>query len=1029
MNTLAAHQQVSPPALIDTASLAIVLRRYGCYALDEDSPSSRFAAAVVAEPGSPIPDAAIVLLIVTRDTAPLPGLTCRAEPPGNFLYESRHWRVLPRRRAYRALLAHVSFSGSGLTPIWTTRDGRTVVGWLQRGAQRCLVVGLDLVEELVRYTQGDPAKVHTARDKTLWGSGHERPAYLFEDHIVRGSEMTPWADWLGFLVARAISTAMGLPLIASLPRGAAGGVLLTGDDDQAELQKYATQQRLLNGFPITYLMLPHTKHSPATLAELPGSVEYGVHVDALDEPDRYASICLEQTASVRELTGRALHTVRNHGHLNQGYWTQLAAWERSGLTLDFHIRGLDGTCPTGSYLPFRVRRPDGSWSHHWSVFSTFSDSMFFLQKWSEAKQIRTINALAAAIGSRFPGVIVLNFHPQNVDSIPDVHRAVMAIGRRNGWAALGGDSYAQWLIALDRIRMSGTGESLCLASPTEISDVALHWPGEQSPLVLAPWRGEVEIVTPAGRAPQGRREVRQVDRIRSAKADQRASLLPREFVDRDGWHSWDPTPWAHPWLSADNLAAARQFDQAFFERLIERHGTEPAPGTRIGFVGNLANNMALRALPLRRQGVPITLYLHPADRYVMSHPSWELSDAMLETEETDIDRLLEAGVSLPDVPDVVRLPEPEGSWTELLRVAEETPAAGWPPQAAPSFVDQLDLLVWPQYFAYLPALEALQSCSVLFAAQAPYLAYLSHRPYLAGQTGGDLWLEASRHDMLGNLQRRSYACASAILATNPWAYSNARRFGFRHVLYVPLIIDTEQYAPGRTDVRTAWEQQVGGDFFVLVTARLDRKWKGSDIAIEGFARFAAQHPGARLVLIGWGSHSQELIGELDRRGLAGRYVRMPMSGKRKLVEYLRAADAVLDQFIIGYYGATALEAMSTGVPVIMHLARTQYDALCPTGAPPVLDASDATGVAEQLLRLAASRETLERAGHHSRQWVERNHGVGIWRDRYVAALNAAAAGEHFEFARSPLSAPLSDDEVQYHEAGLRAAPVFPSYDI
>ena len=112
-----------------------------------------------------------------------------------------------------------------------------------------------------------------------------------------------------------------------------------------------------------------------------------------------------------------------------------SAWERNGLTLDFNIRGLDGTCPTGSYLPFRVRRPDRSWSDHWSLFSTFSDSMLFMQKWPEAKQIDCISALAGRIESTSPGVIVANFHPQNVDSIPNVHRAVMELGRR---AELGG---------------------------------------------------------------------------------------------------------------------------------------------------------------------------------------------------------------------------------------------------------------------------------------------------------------------------------------------------------------------------------------------------------------------------------------------------------------------------------------------------------------------------------------------------------------------------------------------------------------
>src|SRR4029079_525002 len=164
--------------------------------------------------------------------------------------------------------------------------------------------------------------------------------------------------------------------------------------------------------------------------------------------------------------------------------------------------------------------------------------------------------------------------------------------------------------------------------------------------------------------------------------------------------------------------------------------------------------------------------------------------------------------------------------------------------------------------------------------------------------------------------RRSYARASAILATNPWAYSNARRYGFDHVLYVPLLIDTESYTAGPSEARAAWQAEVGGDFFALVMARLDRKWKGSDIALEGFMQFASRHPQARLVIVGWGANSTELVEELDRRGLQVECVCVPVSGKRKLVDSLRGADCAIDQFVIGYYGATALEAMSTGVPVV-----------------------------------------------------------------------------------------------------------------
>lgn len=438
-----------------------------------------------------------IVVVADEAAARANGVECRRESAGNVLYDIRRFRFLKPRRQYRALFSHLSFEGTGLTPIWTTADGRTVIGWLDRDGRRRLIVGLDVVEEVVRYTQGDPEKVNTAVDKTLWGVGHERPAYLFEDHIVPGAEMVPWADNLGFLIARCASQAAGMPLIATLPKGARGAVLLTGDDDQAELQKYAKQLQILNGFPITYLMLPHTRHTRETLDALPSTVELGVHVDALDHPEEYDRICSEQTTAVRELSGRVPRTVRNHGHLNRGYWTQLQAWEQNGLLLDFQIRGLDGTCPTGSYVPYRVRRPDGSWSRHWSLFSTFSDSMLALQHWPERHQTKVITALARQIENTTPGIIVANFHPQNVDDIPKVHRGFMSVGRRRGWTALGGDTLAQWLAAVDGVTMTRSRNGVRLSSTADVSDLALNWPGRNAPHVIPSFRGNAEITRPS----------------------------------------------------------------------------------------------------------------------------------------------------------------------------------------------------------------------------------------------------------------------------------------------------------------------------------------------------------------------------------------------------------------------------------------------------------------------------------------------------------------------------------------------------
>jgi len=482
--------------------LAMLMRRYGFLALDVDHGRGSTTAKLKVintcfDELSLSPTVCTAVFVGGPDDARVFGLEGKREHCGSLLKQPQRDWFRKRRPLYRPLLEFMSFTGAGLTPLLQTDEGRTVVGWVGDNSRKLLVIGVDVVEELVRYTQGNPGRVKFNGNKNLWGATHEQPAFLYDGHIVPGYESEPWADKLGMLLAEALATAADVPLICPLPCGLRGGVILTGDDDQAWLEKYDEQLGILGDFPITYFLLPHTNHTPETLARMPESVEFGVHIDALDAPEHYEARCAQQTAEVRQLVGdRPVHAIRNHGHLNRDYWGHLHAWETAGLSLDFNIRGLDGTCPTGSYLPFRVRRADGTWSSHASLFSTFSDSMFFLQKWSEKKQIKTIKRLADQIDRTIPGIMVFNFHPQNVSQVSQVHRAVMQVGRRNGWRAFGAESFCQWLESVDGVRMDEADGNLFLCSSAAVKDIALRWPGSATLSHLPTWQGKLKLATP-----------------------------------------------------------------------------------------------------------------------------------------------------------------------------------------------------------------------------------------------------------------------------------------------------------------------------------------------------------------------------------------------------------------------------------------------------------------------------------------------------------------------------------------------------
>jgi hypothetical protein len=317
------------------------------------------------------------------------------------------------------------------------------------------------VEEIVRYRQGDPARADQNRAATgETPQQPERPHYLHEGQILPGYASTPWADRLGFLIAELCSRLTGVPLLEVLPGGANGAIILTGDDDQAFLENYDRQLRMIGGLPITYFLHHLTGHTRETIARMPGNVTYGFHPDALDNPSDYDNLCERQCEVVRQIVPGPLRVVRNHGFLHNGYLGHLKVWEKLGLEMDVNYPGTDGTALNGSFLPLRVRRRDGTWSDHYTLLTAFGDGMIQpdVTGLTEREAVRRIGSVVRQIERDCPAALVFNLHPQNVAQTRKLHDAVLALAERPGWTAVGLIEFLDWVILRDRIRLCPFGE-------------------------------------------------------------------------------------------------------------------------------------------------------------------------------------------------------------------------------------------------------------------------------------------------------------------------------------------------------------------------------------------------------------------------------------------------------------------------------------------------------------------------------------------------------------------------------------------
>ncbi len=492
--------------------------------------------------------------------------------------------------------------------------------------------------------------------------------------------------------------------------------------------------------------------------------------------------------------------------------------------------------------------------------------------------------------------------------------------------------------------------------------------------------------------------------VRWARAGQDFTGPPRAQ-----WSSFDRTPWNHPWLTQENMRAFRSYSDQLLDTWL-RGKSSAVADIDVAFVGNMANANYVRAAGLRRLGARAPVYLHPDDHHVLGQPAWEEFDG-----EMPFDASPEIQAArLPIVPDVFRIPdEPE---TPLDQLGQSAP-----------FLRPGDVLRWPGYMRFLPTLRELAKRKVLVASQCQYLAYLSGRPYVFGQSGGEIWFNPSSDDELGRIQLLALKQAAAIFVSNPLTLAHMRRYGLQNAIFLPFCLDDAKYAPGPADFREEWRQRTGGEFFVMCSARIDDLWKGSQIALEGFATFARAHPAARLVVLRWGSNSDELEARLAALGVASQVLILPPVGKQRLVRYLRSADCLIEQFVLGYYGGSALEAIGCGVPVIMRLEHEQYRGLLLDDLPPVLEAADADEVARALERLYTDATFKKATGEKTRAWFMRRHASSTFASQFSALLNRVSTGARPNFRRSPLHAPLSEAERRYHQTQLDNAPTYPSY--
>jgi glycosyltransferase involved in cell wall biosynthesis len=501
-----------------------------------------------------------------------------------------------------------------------------------------------------------------------------------------------------------------------------------------------------------------------------------------------------------------------------------------------------------------------------------------------------------------------------------------------------------------------------------------------------------------------------------------AMMKYKPFVEAatgGGSHSIDDMPWRHPFLTRGNIASFREYSERVWEFAREYEGNRKSYPLRIAFSVNMNQNMHKWAMLAQKYGVQATLFLNPMERSAIMAPEWELYDGEYPN--------IQDGEGFQRKARNIRLEVPcrkvmmDGSalissYERFLRGDRSTfiRILGCAREIRPE-----TLISYQGFYPYYEWARAFEPFDVIYGMDPIGAAYASGKPYCVSPYGGDLMYVCGRADDTGMIAHLGYNAARFLMASNPHTLAQCRRLGLTNAVYLPYPMDDHRYSPDEGKARREWEQKWGKGVYVLMTSRIDSKWKGQDARfLDALLDVARKRPAVRFVFLGWGNQLEELKDKIGANGIGDQFIVLNPAGKMLLLDYYRSSDIILDHFLMGYYGSTALEAAAVGKPVIMKLRGEHYAPLYKGDVMPALHADTPEEIARHILRLADDRDLRRGSGVAMREWLVRNHGEEKTVPLLLSLLRMTAdrvpLPEEIQ-AGNPLLAEESGKEKHYHQ--------------
>lgn len=246
-------------------------------------------------------------------------------------------------------------------------------------------------------------------------------------------------------------------------------------------------------------------------------------------------------------------------------------------------------------------------------------------------------------------------------------------------------------------------------------------------------------------------------------------------------------------------------------------------------------------------------------------------------------------------------------------------------------------------------------------------------PLVTVMTGADFTEAAVERSVLGVLIRTVLRRAALIwLNPYPHALRNVAALGLHSYAFLRLPWLLPE--PGASAERT-------GSILYLHATNLDwgmtdcgshrNSTKGSDRFIRAFLRALDEGADIRCLILDRGPDKDLAKQMIAESGKSDAFEWRPETTQAGLRELILEADIVADQFDIGAFGASSMEAMAQGKPVMTWLAEV-YEKILYHETPPIIKCKTEDEILQAILS-HQERSALQSMGRESLRWVTANH--------------------------------------------------------